>query len=416
MLFLLGSLLAASNILIYPDVLQPDGYGDRASNLLMIYNIKKILGNNSKIYLYLDNNELKINKFSILLGIEFNENMEYPIKIDPTTLSFVVNQDNPDFIVITGFELIKSNKYDISLCFSRMTTDRLYLKEKHHINPLFENQYTLDFFLNIDGADSIPAFVFPEFLSKNYLPSSESLQYPMLYPHCLNYLYVSRDSLIPECLNENDLRNIFLSNVADKKILATYFNSFNVNDNTIIYLISMYRDMTCNEKYYWYHNSDFKSLNDLKKFFIEKLPFYKDKKIIKIKDVKKFIAFLEKTNIVLINQSLNLLQSAVLFKIADFPVGCTGDVSLSLALRYAKYIPVYDVVSWKREFLIELLNSFRVSYINLNASQKNKYLDIRKNLSGDVFVENTFIEEIRSLTFTDLVVKCIHNITKELKE
>lgn len=105
------------NILVYPQNLYSDGFGDRAAQIIMIYNIKRTLSLSSTIYLYLNSLEIYEEKFNKLLGFDFKNNDEYPLRIEMETLSFVIDKDNPDFIVITDKEKMKSMDYNRLVAF-----------------------------------------------------------------------------------------------------------------------------------------------------------------------------------------------------------------------------------------------------------------------------------------------------------
>ena len=75
MLFLFfTNLYSDVNILFHPRNLSNYGLGDRAAQIIMIYNIKRTLSLPGKIYLYLNPLEIGVKKFSQLLGFDFKKN------------------------------------------------------------------------------------------------------------------------------------------------------------------------------------------------------------------------------------------------------------------------------------------------------------------------------------------------------
>jgi len=384
------------NILVYPQNLYPDGFGDRAAQLMMIYNIKRTLSLQSTVYLYLNKEELDQKKFDKLLGFDIKNNKEYFVKMDMKTLSFVLDKDNADFIVLTNKESMQSKNYAISFCFSNTIerfiqktfdssvpanvsevvtycNDSLIKKLTDEKKPAHKNQLTLQSITKMPNHANVSLYIFPEvneptFYSDwpNFKPSDYNV-----FPNVSNAFYFSEKSLLPSddiVVDKSSFLPEEYKNISDPIFLASYFNnsysSENINFNTFFYFINIYKEMSLDKNYVWFHNSVFETKEDLQIFFEEHSAKYLEKGIIQEKEQEEIKNFLKTVKLTLINRALNLIEHAVLSKIADFPVGCTGEISFTLALRYSQYRPIYEFPSWKEIFFLNhFFPSFKVAYI-----------------------------------------------------
>lgn len=443
MLFLFfTNLYSDVNILVHPRNLSNYGLGDRAAQIIMIYNIKRTLSLPGKIYLYLNPLEIGVKKFSQLLGFDFKKNEEYPIRVEMETLSFVIDKGNSDFIVITDEEKMKSMNYNIAFCFSNSINQFLEPHDdrsgntptsaaydgvnyfKLNKNSTYKNLIRLERVTDSTKHEKVPFYIFPEIMNfghnRNWdcgISKFKDTDYNV-FPTSLNLFYVTKKSLLPD---ENIVvgKDFFLPKeykyIDDPKFLASYFdnsNGFNTNFNTFIYLINIYKEMPLEKNYVWFHNSSFNNQKDLILFFQENASKYLKCNIIQENEKNEIENFLKSVKLFLIKRPFNLIEHAVLFKMANFPIGCTGDISLSLALRYSKYKPIYEIAPWKESFFDGFLSDFKVSYFPQNMRHdydQNGSISINFLHSIGLIELNNYMQK-NNPTFTELIVDLIHNV------
>ena len=246
------------------------------------------------------------------------------------------------------------------------------------------------------------------------------------FPTSSNAFYVTEKSLLPD---ESIVvsKDFFLPeeyrNIDDPKFLASYFNrssEFNINFNTIMYLINIYKEMPLKKNYVWFHNSNFNNQEDLLLFFQENALTYLKCNLIQENEKNEIESFLKNAKLFLIKRPFNLIEHAVLSKIANLPIGCTGDISLSLALRYSKYKPIYEIDPWKQSFFFDsFFPKHTIPYFYRDISYLDQSVDLGQRIaligcpfSRQPIEVNTFMDmqKNKNSTFTELIVKLIENV------
>lgn len=167
----------------------------------------------------------------------------------------------------------------------------------------------------------------------------------------------------------------------------------------------------------------FKNKEDIQIFFRKYYSFLKNN--FTKKDLDDFNIFLDSIDLTMNSFSLNLVESVLLIYLSDVPIGCTGDISLNLALMYSGWEPFYEAMSWKylKDDLSKTFTSPVIDQDKLmtNFESSEKYNDeFSKKVLEKSFKKNNIGESFKKMeakdeTFVKKIINIIERSPRWLK-
>lgn len=323
-------------ILIYPKYLGAGGFGDRASNLLMAIQLKKQCPD-YKIDFLIDEREMKNGQFHQLLGFPPNEPLRFPfpVKISGTQFRKATSEEEPDFHLVQK----SSSKYKFIYTFSSSSAQILQTPTPHLFFSEFGGAYSPATSVSESQTGLYPVKdETKSVLPKEIIELSEHERTQLFLKHLKQNFLNSSDNPLQK--NERLEQTLTLT---DPKIIFAYIHENETFKEYLHYLIKLLESLPKSQTYVLVYNDKTNQKNDAKIEYASRAET--------IQSIP-----LPKNLVLLPYKSLTFLESALGYLVSALPSGTTGDVSLSLALTYSKYLPIYELLAWKTDALLNLQN------------------------------------------------------------